>query len=448
MSEDSATIRSAEQSTLSEIWTNPSHRRWIGWAVLAFAFLSVGLHRTSMGVLAETLVRTFEMSGAELGFLHSSFFYLYAALQLPAGIFTDYVGSRKTAVYGTLAMSVGSVVFALSPSYVWALAARALLGVGASVLYLAILRFCANWFRANEFATLSGLTLTVGALGGILATTPLAVAVSRIGWRGSIFGIGIAGILATVAVFLVVRNTPSDAGLSQINGVPPAPTQSVADIKSNLASVLRTPATWLLGVLLFCGIGIDYTIFGLWGIPYLVQSYGLTVTRASTYVLVAGIGWVGGPVVFGVVSDRLETRMPLVLGAVLVISAIWVTFAVVGTVALYVVGALFFITRFMGGGGVLSFTVIKEQFNPSAAGTAMGAINSMGWFGAAVFPVLFGAVLDTFWTGNMINGARVYTETGYRIGFALAAGASLLMVVCAFWTMRRLGGESKPPESE
>lgn len=118
-----------------------------------------------MGVLAETLVRTFEMSGAELGLLHSSFFYLYAALQLPAGIFTDYAGSRKTAVYGTLAMSVGSVVFALSPSYVWALAARALLGVGASVLYLAILRFCANWFRANEFATLSGLTLTVSALG-------------------------------------------------------------------------------------------------------------------------------------------------------------------------------------------------------------------------------------------------------------------------------------------
>lgn len=140
--------------------------------------------------------------------------------------------------------------------------------------------------------------------------------------------------------------------------------------------------------------------------------------------------------------------MPLVLGAVLVISTIWVTFAVVGTVALYVVGALFFITRFMGGGGVLAFTVIKEQFNPSAAGTAMGAINSMGWFGAAVFPVLFGAVLDTFWTGNMINGARVYTETGYRIGFALAAGASLLMVVCAFWTMRRLDGESKPPGSE
>lgn len=448
MSEDAAANREAEQSTLSEIWTDPSHRRWIGWAALALAFLTVGLHRTSMGVLAETLLGTFEMSGAELGFLHSSFFYLYAALQLPAGIFTDYVGSRKTAIYGTLAMSVGSLLFALSPAYAWALAARALIGVGASVLYLAILRFCANWFRANEFATLSGLTLTVGALGGILATTPLAVAVSRLGWRGPIAGIGIAGILVTVAVFAVVRNTPSDAGLPQIDGVPPTPTQSVADIKSTLASVLRAPATWLLGVFLFCGIGIDFTIFGLWGIPYLVQSYGVTVTQASIYVLVAGIGWLAGPVVFGVVSDRLETRMSLVLGAVLVISAIWATFAVFGTVALPVVGVLFFLTRFMGGGGVLTFTVIKEQFDPAAAGTAIGAINSMGWFGAAVFPVLFGAVLDTFWTGNTINGARVYTGTGYRIGFALAAGASLLMVLCAFWTMRRLDDESKPPGSE
>lgn len=438
MSEDSDPVHSGVQSTLSTMWTDPSYRRWLGWAALSLAFLSVGLHRTSMGVLAEVLVRTFETTGTELGLLHSSFFYLYAALQLPAGIITDYAGSRKTAVYGTLVMSVGAMLFAVSPTYAVALASRALIGIGASVLYLAILRFCANWFRPNEFATLSGLTLTVGALGGILATTPLAISVSQIGWRESVFGIGVTGVLAAILVYTAVRNTPMDAGLSQIDGVPRAPTQSIADIKSNLIHVLQTPVTWLLGLFLFCGIGVEFTIFGLWGIPYLVQSYGLTVTAASSYVLVAGIGWVFGPIVFGVVSDRLETRMPLVLGSVLVVTLVWVTFAVFGTVNLLLVGALFFTARFMAGSGVLAFTVIKERFDPAAAGTAIGAINSMGWFGAAVFPVLFGSVLDTFWTGEMINGARVYTETGYRIGFALAAGAAVLMVVCAFWAIRRL----------
>lgn len=439
MSEDTSPfVRSVVQPTLADLWTNPSHRRWFGWAALSIAFLLVGLHRESMGVLAEPLLQTFGTTGAGVGLLHSSFFYLYAALQLPAGIITDYAGSRKTAVYGTLVMGLGSIVFALSSSYAVALVARALVGLGASVLYLAALRFCANWFRANEFATMSGLTIAVSALGGILATTPLAIAVSQIGWRGSIFGLGVVAFLAAIAIFVVVRDTPTKAGLPQVDGVPPSPTLSIADVRSNLSQIVRTPTTWLLGLYLFCGMGVNFTIFGLWGIPFLVQSYDLTITHASIYVLIAGVGWMIGPIIFGLISDQLEKRMPLVLVAVLVTTAVWLTFAIFGIVELFAVGALFFIGRFMASGGTVAFTVIKEQFDTAASGTAIGAINSMGWFGAAVFPVVFGALLDTFWTGETINGARVYTETGYRVGFALMAGASLLMVLCAAWTMKRL----------
>ncbi len=74
MSEDSAPAHSGVQSTLSAMWPNPYYRRWVGWVALSLAFLLMGHHRTSMGALAEVLVRSFATTGTELGLLHSSFF--------------------------------------------------------------------------------------------------------------------------------------------------------------------------------------------------------------------------------------------------------------------------------------------------------------------------------------------------------------------------------------
>lgn len=438
MSDETGTgVEPATGGGITTLWGNPYRRRWLGWAALSAAFLFVGLHRESTAVLAESLQRTFETSGAGLGLLHSSFFYLYAALQVPAGMITDYAGSRRTAVYGTLLMSGGALAFASSTSYAVAFGGRALIGLGGSVLYLATLRFCANWFRANEFATLSGITISVGALGGVLATVPLAVAIERAGWQAPVYGLGLVGLLVAGVIYLVVRNTPADAGLRSVDGVPPTDPRTAAEVRSSLSAILRDPVTWLLGVLLFCGVGVAFTIYGLWGVPYLVQSYGLSVTAASAFILVAGIGRLLGPIAFGIVSDRLESRTPFILFSVVVGTALWATFAVLGTPSLVLVAGLFAVGSFLGGGASLAFTVVKERFETAASGTAIGAVNSMAWLGAAVFPILLGAVLDSFWTGELINGARVYTETGYRAGFALAAAAASVMIVCAVLVHRR-----------
>jgi len=46
-------------------------------------------------------------------------------------------------------------------------------------------------------------------------------------------------------------------------------------------------------------------------------------------------------------------------------------------------------------------------------------------------PGRLGAALDAYWTGETVNGARVYTESGYRVAFAIAAAAGLLSAACA-----------------
>ncbi|SEP93787.1 MFS transporter [Natrinema salaciae] len=412
--------------------SNPYRRRWLGWGVLVTAFFLVSLHRSSTAVLSEELMRSFETTGTTLGLLHSSFFYLYAAFQVPAGLLTDRYGARAIAAGGTALMSVGALAFGLAPTYALAFAGRVLVGLGASVLFVAALRFCANWFRPDEFGTMTGATFSVGILGGLAATTPLAIAISRLGWRQSMIGLGLLGLAAAIGIVLFSHDSPADAGLPPVENVPDRPdVTDAATLKRYVSDAVREPETWLLGIMLFFMTGIGITIFGLWGIPYLVQTHDISVTAASVYLLVGNVGGMIGPTLFGWVSDRSGNRTGLIVFSTVVFGLTWGIFAAFGVVPLLLVGAIFLVSRVLRGGVPLAFAVIKERHPEGASGTVIGLINTMGWIGAAVFPVVLGAALDAYWTGETVNGTRVYTEFGYRVAFAIAAASGLIAAACA-----------------
>lgn len=420
-----------------DVWTNPYRRRWLGWGLLATAFFLVTFHRLSTAVLADDLMRAFDTSGTGLGLLHSSFFYLYALLQVPGGVLADQFGARRTATAGTVIMSVGAVTFGLAPTYAVAFIGRTSVGLGASVLFVSTLRFCANWFRPDEFATMTGVTFTVGILGGLTASTPLAVVASAIGWRPSMAGLGVIGLVIAGGVYLVSYNSPEQAGIVGLEEVPARPSQSFGDLWAYTAVAVREQETWLIGVMMFFMTGIAITIFGLWGVPFLVQVYGITVTEASVYIFIGGIGGLIGPTLFGWLSDWLGRRTELIVVTAVAFAVTWGIIGVIGTPPLVLIAVIFFVSRVLFGGFPLAFTVMKERHPDAASATVVGIVNSMGWIGAAVFPVVLGAVLDAFWTGESVGGTRVYTLVGYRVGFGIAAVAGLIATGCAMWLHRR-----------
>ncbi|MFC7235294.1 MFS transporter [Halosegnis marinus] len=410
---------------------SPRRRRALLWTLLAAGFLLVNFHRTATAVLADSLARTFETDAAELGFLHASFFYIYAGLQLPAGLLVDRYGPRGVASVGLGAMTVGVVGFAFAGSFTGAFLARAVVGLGGSVLYVATLRFCAAWFSADAYATMTGLTIAAAGVGGILATTPLALAIEATGWRDAVLASAVAGAVIAVGIALFVRDRPP-GGLAERVGVasdggessPPSLSQVVA----NTRHVLGEGETWLMGVTLFLVLGANFTVLGLWGVPFVVDVYGVSVATASTFVLLGNVGFVLGSPVFGALSDRLERRTSLMVGSAAVFTVAYGVLVVVPP--LPVVGLVLFTVLFANGGVALAFTVAKERHEPDVAGTVTGVINSLGYFGAAVLPSVMGYVLDAYWTGEVIGGARVYTPGGYRVAFAIAAGAGVLATLC------------------
>jgi len=397
------------------------------WGLLAGSYLFVSLYRLSTGVLAEEVARAFEMTATTLGTLHAVFFVVYAPLQLVSGVLADRYGARLTVSAGAVVMHAGAIVFAVSNSTPSVFAGRLFMGLGASVVFISTLKFCANWYRPDEFATLSGLTIAVSGLGGIVATYPLAVAVVRFGWRVAVGSLGVVGLVVAGAAFFFVRNRPEEPGEL---GVPV--TEDVAssgEALGNLYEILSSAQTWMISGAFFVATGVNITVFGLWGVPYLVQIYGLSIPDAASITLLGSAGLVVGPPVVGRVSDRLGERVPLMVVAGAVFVASYGVVALLGKPPLAVVAVSFFGAGFLIGGYALGLTVMKESHPADASGTATGAVNTAGFVGAAVFPALVGALLDAYWTGETVAGARVYTLAGYRAGFGVATAAGVVALV-------------------
>ena len=468
---------------LRRLWTDPEQRRWLAFAALAATYGLVSIYRLSTAVLADELTRAFSVTGTQLGTLHASFFYVYAAMQLPAGVLADRLGSRRTVTAGALVMSLGGLVFAAADSYALAFVGRALVGLGGSVLFVAILRFSANWFRPTEFARMNGITIAVAGVGGILATTPLAVAVAVAGWRETVAALSLVGVALAVGAYLVARDSPSAAGFDPIADVDTPGSPSLRGVISNARRVLGELETWLCGAVLFAGTGVNLTVIGLWGIPYLVESYGLSVTVASTYTLLASVGLLVGPPATGFVSDRLAARRSvrrsdrrsdrrsggrsegstattrgigsaggersgadaamtasrtrLVVWGMAVYTVAFGVLAATGVPPLFVVAVVFLASGVLTGTFVLTYAVVKERHDATASGVSTGTINMMAFSGAAVLPTLMGYALDAYWTGETVGGVRVYSEFGYQVAFGIATAIAFLSLLAAMWLHRR-----------
>ena len=193
------------------------HRiRWFIWLIPSVIYMASHMHRIAPTVIFNDLMATFQTSGASLGGLGSMYFYVYAIMQIPSGIFADSFGPRKTITAGALIGGMGSFLFGSAPTLWVAYLGRFFIGFGMSLIFICIMKLVAEWFRDHEFATMSGLTLFSGNLGSMLASTPLYLLVVSIGWRSSFKMIALFTLIFGVLAWLVVRDRPVLLGLPTV----------------------------------------------------------------------------------------------------------------------------------------------------------------------------------------------------------------------------------------
>jgi sugar phosphate permease len=400
--------------------------------VPAAIYFFSNVHRVAPGVVATDLMNAFSITAASLGGLAAIYPYVFVVMALVGGSLVETLGARLTIASGATAMAFGAALFGLAPVFGVAVAGRFLVGLGASVILIAWLTLATAWYRPEQFATISGLTQTIGNLGALMASSPLALAVEAIGWRSAFVMIGGVTLLLAMAALLLVRDRPEAAGLSPVDrrGAP-----RLADVLASIPAIVTNVRSWP-PVLAAAGVYATLISFlGLWGVPYLTQVYGLRRVAAANTVLWLAAGIVVGSPLVGWLSDRQLglRRLPLIVCTWLY-AACWVVLVVPSDLraSATLLGPLFFIMGLTASSLILVWSCVREVNNPAHVGIVIGFCNAPIFLAFAVLQWLTGAILDATWAGLEAGGVRIYPEAGYRTAFgvclAMAAG-SLVMTL-------------------
>ena len=381
--------------------------RWAVFGILALAYFFVYFHRVSSAVVSTEMQTTFGVStAASLGLLSSVYFYAYTVMQLPSGLLTDSWGPRRTVSIFTLIAAAGAILTGIASSFEQVIAGRLLIGAGVAMVYIPTMKILANWYRKNEFASLSGILLAVGNIGALSAAGPLALMSEALGWQQVFLILGVISLALAVAAFAITRDRPSDLNLPSIQEIEAmefGEPVSEARVMEKIPMVQALKMTfgagmkfWPLAVWFFFMYGSIMVYQGLWAGPFYHDILGWDKATYGLVLTFIGIGMILGCPTAGYISDKIlkSRKKVLIIGTVLYTitwAAIWITAGQITVTEAYMV--INFVFGFFGGFFVVSFAQIKELFPMAIVGTSTAALNIFPFAGGAILQQLSGLML-------------------------------------------------------
>lgn len=403
-------------------------------AFIAFtaAVLINQYYRMAMALMAPGLAADMALTADRLGLLAAAYFLAFSAMQLPVGLLLDRFGPRRSAAALMTIGLVGALVFATAPSYKLLVLGQVLIGIGTAAALTGGIVICTRWFPPQRAATMTGLMLGFGNLGGLVAATPLALALGAWGWR-SVTLIFAGAMIATALLILVIaRDAPP--GHPWRTRVPETPRQILA----GLGQVLRTQEIWRLMALAFVGFASVLTVRGLWGGPYLLQAQGLSPVGAGNGLFAMSIGIILGAIGYGLLEQPLDRRRGLALtgGSVLCLS--FVGLALWPQPPLWFALASFFAVGLCGQTYVMVLSHGRAGFADRLVGRVVTSLNMAVFLGIGIFQATSGWIIRWF---QQPDGS--IPEHGFRVLFGFLAA-----MVFAALMIYRTSSEARPSEDQ
>jgi MFS family permease len=381
--------------------------------LLLFAYLFSQFFRSFLTIIAGDLTRDLGFGPEELGWISSAWFMAFALSQFAVGYLLDTVGPRRTMGGMMLAGVVGALIFAVSPGFGVSAAAMALVGIGCAPMLMASLYIFGRTEPPARFATLSSAMVGLGTLGVLAASTPLTLAVQAFGWRASMAG---AGAAMAVAAGLVLAFLPDPPRVERKDG-------GSASVFSDLLTILRIRALWLVLPLHLMSYAAVATERGLWVGPFLDQVYGLdAVTRGN--VIMAMSAAMGAGALFCAPLARFfgETKRPAVIGNAVTV-ALFLALALLPLTGWMPAAALLVGIGFFGLTYSLMLSHGRPFFPEHLLGRGVTFLNFLAIGGAGLLQAATGRVMDRMLDGGAAPAsafATVHLMIGLALGAALA----------------------------
>ncbi len=402
---------------------------WLIWALASsFVFYKYVLE-VAPSVMAHELMATFHLTGTQLGNLAACYFYAYLCMQIPVGVLLDRFAARNIIAIAILICALATGLFSYTDNLNVAYLSRILVGLFGAFSAVGTMKLVTLLFPSHRFALLSGLMMTVAMIGAVVGQGPLAFSVGHIGWRHSMLILAALGVILTLVFFVLSGHKTEDV---------PHQKRTFAQVWQGLKVIVCNRNSWLIALYSGLAFAPINAFAGLWGIPYLTEVYHVARTQMAGVVSLTFIGFAIGAPLSGWYSSYLGKRKIVMLaGTVLALACLLVCLYV--HLPLFWLAVTLFIMGFFISFFFVSFAYISELNPHHFAGSSIGFINMFNALCGAVSEPLIGKLLDSHWSGKMVDGARYFAAQNYHHALAILPVGLVVAIVLLIFTKETYG---------
>ncbi|MEG7361589.1 MFS transporter [Pseudomonas citronellolis] len=371
--------------------------KWIALFLCFLATIAIFIPYVGYSTQIVTMMSDLNMTYTMVGTLASASAVAGGVVLPFAGMLVDRWGAKKITVIGLLISAVGQVAFAYVESFDALLLSRIFLGAGIPLLFIGPYTLALRWFDdSGKTGIAMGTMLATDGIGTLLALYAYSHVLNAYGWRdGSALGAIVLVVTMLVAIFFLKEPKHFSEPEAQSK-----PQSVVRDFLSAL-----THRNVLVAAVFLVGVWGSYAVAIYWVPTILMEENGWSESDAgligALYPLVGMICAVS----FGLISDRLGRRKPLML-----ISGIGMTLAffgcafALGNKNYTLLAAMLPISGLFAYGGLpLAYCLAADSVGIKLAATANGIIMSLGFLlGGVLYPIVLGMVKDA--TGHYTDG--------------------------------------------
>jgi len=394
---------------------------WIAWGAATVFVLYQLATQNSIGAMQDSLERDVALSTLQVGIVSAAFLFVYAAMQIPAGMLLDRWRPRLLLPPAALGVALSAWLMSLATGFWGLLAARALMGVFAAFAFPGAGLVARRRLPAGQFAMAMGLIDFAFGAGAYLGDAGVAALMQVEAWQDvmadfAVIGAGVA-LLCWVCIGTTTKRGESATAAARHRPL----LQSLREVWSVRQVRLAAITAGALMAMLF-GFG------GLWDVS-LQQAFGYAHDEAVGLNAWLFVGVAIVPPFAGWAADRWRKRRPILLaGQIVALIAISLILGVTGPWPDWMVAGNLLLLGLGFGTCVLTFPIACDAVAPANAGAALGVVNAAGLLTSAVFQLAPGVAFHLI--GSHSLGIMRIVLAMFGVAIVIGAWATWNMTPC------------------
>ncbi|MEE2769967.1 MAG: MFS transporter [Pseudomonadota bacterium] len=334
--------------------------------------------------LVMDITKSFHASASQAGLMLSSYYILYALMQVPAGAVVSRLGYKKTFILGHICFALSSLILIYASNLYIAFLGRILMGLSLGCHYVAFAKATDQNLPAIYFGQMIALQELLVVVFQIIFNLSLASA-ANIQWQFVIKLLATSSLVLAVVFKLFMKSNNKQPEHDRVINL-----QQIKLVVSQMISDKDFMYKTLIASCLFSFLTI---IYGTWWPTFLSAARNVTIAQSLVSNQVIGLGMVFGMGYLLLFINLNNTRDKLVQYAIFSACLIMITIWWPNMPEL-LLDISMFLMGFYSSAYCLGFTELNHKTYPKAV--SVGFVNGTMLMMAPVIQTLIACVSEFF----------------------------------------------------